>query len=176
MIRKLIPFLLVLSLKLFATQYDDTILSLEAKIFIKMTLLSEDRDSTRDDTLRIFIIARECDFGSAQKFKGMIVDRYPHRVRGKKVIVAVKEFSSLMSYPDAIIVLKHSQQQLKEIAFWANEHKVISFGYDPAYMQMGILASLYIGKSLKPYLNKSIMQHYHFKFNPYLLELSKFYR
>lgn len=176
MIGKLITLVLVLSLKLFASQYDDTILSLEAKIFVKMTLLSEKRNRRGDDTLRIFIITRECDFGSAQKFKDMIVEYYPNRVLGKKVVVSIKEFSSTLTYPDAIIVLKHSQEQLKEIALWANEHKVVSFGYDPAYMQMGILASLYIGKSLKPYLNKSIMQHYHFKFNPYLLELSKFYR
>ena len=175
MIKKLLTLLLVLSLKLFATQYDDTILALEAKIFVKMTLLSEDRDTTRDDTLRIFIIARECDIKTAQKFKSLIADRYPHKVLGKKVSVQIKEFTPSMTYPDAIIVLKHSQLQLQEIASWANEHKVISYAYDPAYMRTGILASLYIGKCLKPYLNKAIMHKYHFKFNPYLLELSKFY-
>jgi len=172
-LRKILALLIVLSLQLFASQYNSIILELEAKLFPKMILLSEDLDKNTT-SLNIYIIAKEIDIHTAEQFKKLIESNYPDKISGKKVQVSVKKFKHFKDLPNAIIVLRHSEEQLSKIALWANNNKVLSLAYDPSYMQYGILASIYIGRTTKPYLNKTAIQKYGFVFNPYLLKLSKF--
>jgi hypothetical protein len=173
MIQKILSLLIILSVQLFASQYNSIILELEAKLFPKMILLSEDLDKNAT-ALNIYIIAKEIDTHSAEQFKKLIKSNYPDKILGKKVEVSVKKFKHFKDLPNALIVLRHNEEELSKIALWANKNKIISLAYDPSYMQYGILASIYIGKTTKPYLNKTAIQKYGFVFNPYLLELSKF--
>jgi len=173
MIKRVLSLFLILSLQLWATQYKPTVLELEAKIFPKMILLNLELNK-KSDTLNIYILTKEWDLYTADELKEYIELYYPKKISGKKIIVSIEVFQNFQQIPDAIIVLKHNKKELIKIANWANKKGIISLAYDPSYMQYGILASLYIGKSTKPYLNKSIIQKYGFKFHPQLLKLSKF--
>jgi hypothetical protein len=173
MIKRVFSFLILVSLQAFASQYDSTVIDLEAKLFPKIILMNQniDKNSTQ---LNIYIISQKIDFDIAKDFQETIESYYPKKLMGKKIIVTIKEFEDFKKRPDAIIVLYHCKSTLKKIALWANTHKIISLAYDPSYMDENILASLYIGKSTKPCLNKKIIKKYNFIFNPYLLQLSKF--
>ena len=93
----------------------------------------------------------------------------------KKIIVSISEFNDPnINFPDAVIVLSHEDKELQKIASWANKNTIVSFAYDPSYLNYNLLASIYIGKSTKPYLNRKIIKKYNFIFDPYLLQLSKF--
>ena len=173
MIQRVLTLFLILSLQLWAIQYKPTVLELEAKLFPKMVLLNTDIDKS-SDTLQIYIIIKEWDLYTALELQKDIELNYPDKISGKKIVVSVEEFQEFQTLPDAIIVLHHNSEELTKIANWANRHKIISLAYDPSYMQYGILASLYLGKATKPYLNREIIQKYGFKFSPYLLKLSKF--
>jgi len=173
MIKRVLSLLIILSLPLFAVHYNSTVLELEAKLFPKMILLSEEIDK-ESQYLEIYIIAKEIDTRSAQDMKKSIKSNYPDKIMGKEIVVSIKQFKDFAAIPDAIIVLHHDKKELTKIALWANENRVISLAYDPSYMKHGILASIYVGKSTKPYLNAKIIQKYGFIFNPYLLKLSKF--
>ena len=174
MIKKLFLLCLLFISNLSALEYDATILELEAKLFPKMILLS-DTLHKKNGTLSIYIITQEIDIKSAEYFQDLILTNYPKKISGKKIEVSIKEFTKFKKNPDAIIVLDHSEERLTKIALWANSNKIISLAYDPYYMSYGLLASLYIGKTIKPYINSTTMKKYNFSFNPYLLKLSKFY-
>ena len=173
MIQRVLSLLLLLSLQLSAIEYNATLLVLEAKIFPKMILLNENIDKDAQD-LSIYILSEEIDVHVAVELKENIEANYPDKVSGKFIKVYVKKFDTFTNFPDAVIVLNHEEEKLEEIALWANENGVISLGYDPAYMEYGILGSLYLGISTKPYFNaKKILKH-GFIFNPNLLKISKF--
>jgi len=173
MIKRVLSLFLILSLQLLATEYKPTVLRLEAKLFPKMILLNEGLNKM-SDSLHIYILAKEWDLNAAEELQNYIESYYPEKISGKDIVVEIKVFKELKNSPDALIILHHDKEELIKIASWANRHRVMSLAYDSAYMEYGILASLYIGKSTKPYLNKQIIQKYGFKFNPYLLKLSKF--
>ena len=173
MIKRVFSFLFLVSLQLFASQYNSTVLELEAKLYPKIILMNQDIDKNSQQ-LKIYIISEKIDFNRAQELQRAIYSFYPDTIMGKKIIIKIKEFQEVYKKPDALIVLYHPQEELQKIAQWANNKKIISLAYDPSYMDKGILASLYIGKSTKPYLNKKMIKKYNFIFNPYLLELSKF--
>ena len=165
--------LLLLSLQISAIEYNATLLEIEAKLFPKMMLLNEDLDKNTP-LLKVAIISREIDYPTAQILKQEIEQNYPDTIMGKKISITITPFRAFSKRPDALIVLYHTHDRLKSIAAWANSQKVMTFAYESSYMDAGILASLYIGKTTKPYLNKEIIKEYNFTFNPYLLELSKF--
>ena len=173
MMQRVFSLLLLLQVYIFAAHYNPTIIELEAKLFPKMLVLSEELKKDAPN-LYICIITKETDMRHAQLFKEIIQKNYKEKLTGKNVVVTIRNFDDIEHYPDGIIVLQHTQKEIERIANWANANKIVSFSYDPTYLEHGILASLYIGVSTKPYLNREIIKKYKFRFNPYLLELSKF--
>jgi hypothetical protein len=75
---------------------------------------------------------------------------------------------------DALLVLSHEPKELEIIALWANNNKIVTFAYEPGSLEYGLIASIYIGKTTKPYLNNHMIKKYGFIFDSYLLQLSKF--
>jgi hypothetical protein len=165
--------LLLLALQLFASQYNSTVFELEAKLFPKIVMLSEDIKK-ESEFLTLCIIAKEEDFRYAQEFKEAIEASYPDKLMNKSIVITIKNFNSIESYPDGVIVLNNGEKEVRAVANWANANKIVSLSYDPSYLEYDVLASIYIGRSVKPYLNREVMQKHNFNFNPYLLELSKF--
>lgn len=174
MIHKVFLFLLALHLQLFGAHYNTTIIELEAKLFPKMLVLSTDQ-SINASKIELVILAKEEDEHYSEFFVEKIKESYAQKIMNKELLVSTTTFEKLQGEPDGIIVLYHSDRELKHIAKWANERKIPTFAYDPAHLAFGIFASLYIGAQTKPYLNKEIIKKYCFKINPHLIMLSKFY-
>ncbi|MBA1432321.1 MAG: hypothetical protein FAF04_01705 [Epsilonproteobacteria bacterium] len=175
MIKRVLALLFLILLQLSAKQYDSNIIDIEAKLFVKIALLESSIQKSDNTLLRIYIVAKQIDNSAAMQFKNAIQADYPDMLLNKKIVVKAVHFQDAVKQkPDAIIVLEHTEQKLREIAKWANENKIVSFAYDPAYLEYGVLVSLYFGKTTQPYLNKKIIQEYGFVFDPYLIQLSKF--
>jgi len=175
MIQVAVFLLLFVSTQIFAGQYDKTIIYIESKIFPKVTLLEESVKNSTSTYLHIGIITKTIDLEIAHQFAENIKSIYPNLLRNKSLVITITQFSnSIQNKPDAIIVLNHSKEEIEEIASWANNNKILSFSYDPFYMQYGLVSSIYIGKTTKPYLNKQAIKKYDFSFDPYLMNLSKF--
>lgn len=175
MIRRIIALLLLTSLQLFAQEYDDTLLSIEAKLFPKIAMLEKHIKEKESSTLSFVIVAEEVDISTAEVLKSKILKNYPDKILNKKIHIEIKKPRDILEMNiDAIIVLHHSSKTLKEIALWANRHNILTFSYDPYDLQYGIAASIYLGKSTKPYINTTSINKYNFIFDPYLLGVSKF--
>ena len=167
--------LFTLTLQLLASNYDCTIIDIEAKLFPKIALLEKHIKDDKSKFLNISILSSEIDAYFANKFKNSLNSHYPDAISNKKIIVKTAIFhNNMLERPDAVIVLYHSPKELKQIAAWANQNNIISFAYDREYLKHGILASIYIGKFIKPYFNGESMKKYGFVFDSYLLQLSKF--
>ena len=174
MIKYIIPFLLLLSTSLLAKYYDNNVMTIEAKLFPKIALLEQSIKDSSSDKLEITIIANKDDFYAADIFKNKILSNYPKPIRDKQIIIDILTYKpSKMRNVDAIIVMSHKPKKLTEIASWANENHIVSFTYDYSNLKYGFLASIYIQKTTKPYLNKQTIIDYNFIFDGYFLQLSK---
>ena len=176
-LKKFFLLYLISIISLFGYEYDPLIMDIEAKLFPKIALMEKNIQNKTDTSLDIVIIAKEVDISYAKLFQKKITKRYPSALLGRKIIPSVILFSKykkLTKLPDVIIVLAYRPKEMQSISKWANQHKIVSFVYDPKDLQYGFLGSVFIGLSVKPYLNKSIIKEYGFEFEPYLLQLSKF--
>jgi len=174
MIQRVLTLLLILSVSLFSRQYDVTLLNIEAKLFPKIAVLEEHVKQKESDTLLFAIVHDRVDLEVAKKFKLKILENYPSRLRNKKINVVLKRSDeSLDRAVDVLIFLYLEDETISSYASWANRHNILSFSYDPSDLYHGVVASLYLGKSTKPYLNAEIIKKYNFTFDPYLLRLSR---
>ena len=167
---------ILLSLQLSATQYDSIVMAIEAKLFPKIALLEQHIKNDPSNILKISIVAKELDLDDASAFKDKIMSNYPNKLGNKQLHVRLDTFETIQKQSvDMIIVLSNNNEELENIASWANQNHIVSFAYDSGHMKYGFLASIYIGKSTKPYINKDVMLKYNFIFDSYLLQLSKIY-
>ena len=176
-LRKLLLFFLVGFTSLFGYQYNSVILDIEAKIFPKIALMEKSVQNSPSKSLHIIIVYKKINAKVAKKFQSKIEMTYKAPLLGKKIVVDVvlmRRYHKLQMLPDVIIVLSYPPKEMKDIAKWANENKIVSFVYEPKDLQYGFLGSVYIGLSVKPYLNKETIKESGFVFTPYLLQLSKF--
>lgn len=175
MIQRIFTIVVLLSLQLFAQQYNSTLLDIEAKLFPKMLVLEKHIKEKESSDLTIVILSQEFDINTAKKLKVQILKNYPNKLLNKKVVVKIKSpHDTLEKNVDGIIVLYNTEEIARNIASWANKHKIITLSYDASYLEYGILGSIYIGKTTKPYLNSQVIKEHGFIFDAYLLQLSKF--
>jgi len=172
---KIFHVLSLLSVQLLASHYSNTIIDIESKLFPKIALLEKQIKEDKSKYITIFILSNETDYYIAQEFKEKLLFYYPNKISGKQLTVFIGTLNKIRSKkPDAIIVLNHTPNKLKKIALWANTHKILSFSYDTYALEYGIVASIHIGRSIKPYFNSNSIKKYGFIFDSYLLNLSKF--
>ena len=172
---KIFYILSLLSVQLLASHYSNTIIDIESKLFPKIALLEEQIKQDKSKYLTIIIVANETDDYIAQEFKEKLLFYYPNEISGKKLTISIRNLNKIRNKkPDAIIVLNHTPKELKKIALWANTHRILSFSYDTYALEYGIVASIHIGRSIKPYFNSNPIKKYGFIFDSYLLNLSKF--
>ncbi|MDD2789883.1 MAG: hypothetical protein PHU40_04370 [Sulfurimonas sp.] len=175
MIQRLLFAFLILSALLHAKEYDETVMDIEAKLFPKIAILEEKIAQNPSPYLSITILYKEADYAVAERFKQKIESTYPKKIRDKNVRVNLAQFGlSHITDTDALLVLAHEAEELETIALWANKNKILTFAYEPASLEYGLVSSIYIGRTTKPYLNAKAIKKYDFVFDSYLLQLSKF--
>ena len=176
-LKKILFIFLITVASLFSYEYDDTIMSIEAKLFPKIALMEQHIRQKTKSSLDILILYKEIDKDIAKKFAAKIKQRYTRPLLDKKIYVdtaLLSKIKKLQKVPDVIIVLSYDAKEMRFVAAWANKNRVVSFVYEPENLKYGFLGSVYIGKTVKPYLNKQTIKEHGFVFTPYLLQLSKF--
>jgi len=172
---KIFYILYFASVELLASGYSNTIIDIESKLFPKIALLEKQIKENTSKYLTILIISNETDYYIAQEFKERLLFYYPKEISGKKLTISIMNSDKIThKKSDIIIVLNHTPNTIKKIALWANTHKILSFSYDTYALEYGIVASIHIGRSIKPYFNSNSIKKYGFIFDSYLLNLSKF--
>lgn len=176
-LKKLFTTLFLSTAILFANEYDKNVMLIESKLFPKIALMEKGVQNKTKKTLDIAILYKEIDYADAKQFLQEIQNQYPSALLGKTLHVTLKplsRYTKLQTLPDVVIVLSYDAQTMQKIAAWANEHKILSFVYEPSDMRYGFVGSVHINKTVRPYLNKEIIKRYDFVFAPHLLQLSHF--
>ncbi len=169
-------FLLGTLVSLLGAAYNPTIMAIEAKLFPKIALLEQHVKSRTSTSLKITIVSIESEREFAVQFKERMEKAYPNGILGRSLQIGIEPFSKTMDEDHhVLIVLTHSDRQLKKIAQWANEKKIVTMAYDPYHLKYGLLVSIYFGKTAQPYINRKVSNEVDFEFDHYLLNLAKFY-
>lgn len=168
----LVPFLL------WGTTYDPTLLQIGAKIFPKVVLMEKGTNERIQSTINLVIVSAPSNKEAAQRLSEMIERQYSGTLSNHPLaltIVSPKEALEIKNAHGFILLMEPDDDMLSRLLEYANNRKILTFSIDPSLLQKGVAVSLYIGRSVKPYINLTTLKQVPFTFEYGFLKLSQSY-
>lgn len=167
-----IPFLL------YASPFDSNLLQIGAKIFPKVTLIEKGTKERIQTNVNLLIVTTNAYKSDAQRLSDIIDAQYDSTLSNHPLnisIVSPKEALEQKNIHGFILLLDPNDPVLLTLLEHAQRNKILTFSFDPELLQKGVAISLYIGRSVKPYINLSILKQTPFTFEYGFLKLSQPY-
>lgn len=175
---KKIIFLFLVPFLLWGTTYDPTLLQIGAKLFPKVALMEKGTKERIQSTLSLVIVSEAPNKVAAQRLSEMIERQYGGTLSNYSLIlttVSMKEALEIKNTHGFILLTEADDSALPLLLEHAHKNKTLTFCFDPALLQKGADVSLYIGRSVKPYINLTTLKQVPFTFEYGFLKLSQPY-
>lgn len=175
---KKIIFLFLLPYVLWGTTYDSTLLQIGAKIFPKVVVMEKGTNERIQSTVNLVIVAVPSNKLAAQELSEMISRQYGGILSNHTLslsILSPKEALTAKNVHGFILLMDSDNTMLPTLIEYAENSKTLTFSFDPSLLQQGVAISLYIGRSVKPYINLSTLKKVPFTFEYGFLKLSQPY-
>jgi hypothetical protein len=175
---KKILLLFLMPFVLWGSTYDLELLQIGAKIFPKVALMEQGTKERIQSNVSFFIVATSLNNEVAQRLSmmfehqyGGVLSHYSFSIR----IVSPKEALEIKNSHGFILLMEPEDAMLPLILEHAHRNKILTFCFDSALLQKGADISLYIGRSVKPYINLTTLKQVPFTFEYGFLKLSQPY-
>jgi len=172
-------FLIFLTpLLLYGTTYDSTLLQIGAKIFPKVALMEKGTNERIHSTVNFVIVASPSNKAAAQRLSEIIEHQYNGILADHQLtlsVVSPKEALEIRNAHSFVLLMDPDDSALALILEHASKTKTLTFCFDPLVLQKGAAVSLYIGRSVKPYINLTTLKQVPFTFEYGFLKLSQPY-
>jgi hypothetical protein len=175
---KKIIFLLLLPFILWGSTYDLALLQIGVKIFPKVALMEQGTRERIQSNVNFVIITTFSNKEAAQRLLMMferqysgVLSNYSFSIR----IVSPKEALEIKNLQGFILLMEPEDPILPLLLEHAHKNKTLTFCFDSALLQKGADVSLYIGRSVKPYINLTTLKQVPFTFEYGFLKLSQPY-
>lgn len=175
---KLLLFILLSPLIVCATTYDSNLLQIGAKIFPKITVMEKGTSERIQTNVNIFIVSTSATKADAQRLSGMIESQYSGVLTSHPLSLTIISPRDVMEMKNAhalILLMDPNDPNLSSLLEYAQRNKILTFSFDPELLSKGVAVSLYIGRSVKPYINLSTLKQVPFVFEYGFLKLSQPY-
>ncbi len=175
--KKILLILLIFKILIFANNYNDFLLKIQAKIYPKIILLDKKIDKKLvDGKIIVGIVYDKGDFFIANRVKNLIkslygsrLDEYEFKVVPIDMLNILNDRYSNFSY---LYILKSIPDRFERLSLFVNRNKIVTFIYDKNDLKYGFLFSLDIKREPIIYMNKKISKI--FDFNQYLYSIVRF--
>jgi hypothetical protein len=175
---KKIIFLFLMPFFLWGASYDSTLLLIGAKLFPKVALMEKGTKDRIQTTLSFVIVAGASNKEAAQQLSEIIERQYNGTLSNYSLTlttVSMKEALNIKNVHGFILLTEPDDSMLPLLLEYAHKNKTLTFCFDPALLQKGADVSLYIGRSVKPYINLTTLKQVPFTFEYGFLKLSQPY-
>ncbi len=172
--KKILLYLIITCNILFAYTYERQILQIHAKIAPRILLMSERHIS---EDIRIVIVYEEGDEDSALLFQSYLKKSYPKGLSNRSLNIKKIDYSSFSgASKDSLVFLFDGEDfHINKVVNFAKKDGFLTMSYRDDCLEKGVLVSLHVGKSLKPYLNIRAAKKSGIIFQNSLIAISKIF-
>lgn len=175
--KKLI-LLLLLPCMLWGASYDLALLQIGVKLFPKVALMEQGTKERIQSSVNFVIIATPSHKEDALQLSKMFDRQYGGVLSNYSLnfkTVSPKEALDIKHAHGFILLMEPNDSLLPILLENAHNSKILTFCFDPDLLQKGAAVSLYIGRSVKPYVNLTTLKQVPFTFEYGFLKLSQPY-
>lgn len=164
------------SSNLFSSTYNEELLEVFSKIAPRLVVMSNQTNDIRSD-INICVVNDPLDdkYGSLLIHK--IQKNYPNGVKNYKLKLINTNYSGLNAcqQADIAIMFDTDDQSIEKSLKFFNRNRILTFSYNPKYLEYGVGVTLYIGKKVVPYINLDALRKNRIELDNTLIQISKIY-
>lgn len=168
-------FILLIPFTLFGISYDTPLLQISSKLFPKILFMEKETKTRIHSSINFVIIASPSNQEAARHFMTMLLNQYPEGINNIPIrvsIISTKEALNIKNVHGIIFMLSPDDPLLEPIIQYSYDTEILTFCFDPLLLRSGVIISVHIGKSIKPYLNISALKETSFNFEYSFIKLS----
>ncbi|MHC3993593.1 YfiR family protein [Thiomicrolovo sp. ZZH C-3] len=168
---------LLLPLALAAYQYEPVLLETQAKLAPRFLMMSEGVADTDEGVLSICVVYDEGEEEVADAFAGMVRAAYPDGWKGKQIRIIKSRYGELeqrCGRCELLFLLSAEAPDIRRAVSFATAQHKLTVSYENRYLEEGVLISLHVGRSVRPYLNLTQAKAAGIHFSSGLKRISKF--
>ncbi|WP_416768718.1 YfiR/HmsC family protein [Sulfurimonas sp. ST-25] len=168
---------LLLPLALAAYQYETVLLETQAKLVPRFLRMSTGVMNNVEGRLAICVVYDEGEAEVADAFAGMVRSAYPDGWKGERIWIVKSRYGSLerrCARSELLFLLNAEEPKVWRAVSFATAKRKLTVSYENRYLEEGVLVSLHVGRSVRPYLNLSQAKAAGIHFSSGLKRISKF--
>lgn len=165
-------FTLFLPFSLSAAYYDTTLLTLFSKILPRIVSLSS-LAPEEGTPLHVCIVREEVDASAAKAFEAMLGSA-AHRHEIRSVETDFSHMAECGKSPLVFLFDASPQTVTAALSSFREFHPLVA-SYDAGLLSSGADVSLFIGRSVKPYINLKSLKEKEIRLDALILQVSKIY-
>jgi hypothetical protein len=176
-LKRLLGLFLIFSTLLYAYSYNYQLLQVYAKIAPRMMLLVEDPASEPAEHYLLCILYETGNEVEAESLRKMILSAYPDGLKSHPLDVRAVRFDECTQCQDAalILMLDADERTIASAATKAHGLGIATMAYSSRFLKEGVMMSLDLGATVRPYLNLKAAKSAGIPVNDVLLRVSRIY-
>lgn len=157
-------------------QYEKTLLKTQAKLAPRFFLMSEGAASDAAENFGICLVYEAGDEAAVSQFVHALNEAYPQGWKGYPLDIVESEYNAMPTKcrnESMLFLFNSNEGNIEKSVRFAMQNRKITMAYEPAYLEKGVLLSLYVGKSIRPYINLTAAKRAGIHFSSALKRISK---
>lgn len=174
-LRRLLVLLLLLALSI-AKAEDPLLLNAHIRMIPKIMFLDAQVSSRNaDDKVVLGVIYTGNRKSSAKKIAEDINSYHNSKIGSFAFMATAISVDELLTRSDIAFayLIEMDDASIKRVASWGISHSIPTFSYDPNALDLGILGSISIERTMVIYLNKRVLKAAKFHFHSSLFQIAK---
>lgn len=163
---------------LMAYRYEPVLLKTQAKLAPRLLMMTKGVAYKASNRFTICIVHEAGEERTAADIKDALLAYYPSGWQYHTMQIVTGKYSEMQrtcADSEILFLLNSSEETIRETVAFATATRKLTISYDSSYLEYGVLLSLYVGRSVRPYLNLMQAKKAGMHFDSDLKRISKFY-
>jgi hypothetical protein len=176
-LKKLLFLLGLFTVLLYGYAYNDKLLQVYAKIIPRIALMMHPGETLPGNNIGICLLYEKGDEEGAQRLSETIRAAYPDGLRYRTLALSLFPYGEHRFCRDShlLFLFDTDEARMRKSLDFAKAHRIPTMSYSSRFLDSGVMLSLYLGKTVRPYLNLEAAKENGFTPDSLLVRISKIY-
>jgi len=172
----LVSILMLLSINLNASTYDNDVLNIFSKIIPRMVLMSSELETLKE-SIEICIVHEKVDETSANLLEEIMHSNYPNGLKTYQLKITKTLFDNIEACKESHLtfMFNSKEENINEVIDYTKKYSILSVAYDARLLENGVDSSILIGRKVMPFINLKAIDNKGITLSSTLLQASKIY-
>jgi hypothetical protein len=176
-LKKQLLLLSLLTALLYGYAYNDKLLRVYAKIIPRIALMTHSDESFPGNSIGICLLYEKGDEEGARRLHDMMLAAYPDGLRYRTLELSLQPYDRHRSCRDSALLFLFDTDRagMQPSLDFARSHGIPTMSYSSRFLDSGVMFSMHLGKTVRPYLNLEAAKESGITPDSLLIRISKIY-